>query len=85
MVDLEQRVEKLEKLSHEPQNYKQKCEEMEERINHLENELNMITYRIDKFMKQWGPDVQKRRDERDERWDEMVRVLTIQKKHNRNK
>jgi len=29
-------------------------------------------------MEQWGPDVQKRRDERDRRWDEMVRVLQIQ-------
>ena len=81
MVELEQRVEELEKLSHEPQNYKQKCEEMEERIDHLENELNMMRYRIDKFMKKWGPDVQKRRDERDAVWDEMVRVVSIQKKN----
>ena len=34
-------------------------------------------------MDNWGPDVQKKRAERDERWDEMVRVLTIQKKRNK--
>ena len=32
-------------------------------------------------MDNWGPDVQKKRAERDERWDEMVRVLTIQKRN----
>ena len=32
-------------------------------------------------MEKWGPDVQKRRDERDEIWDEMVRVVSIQRKN----
>ena len=32
------------------------------------------------FMSKWGPDVQRRRDERDEKWDEMIRVLSIQKR-----
>ena len=33
-------------------------------------------------MDNWGPDVQRKRDERDERWDEMIRVLTIQERDN---
>ena len=52
--------------------------ELTERVKKLEN-------MVKEFMENWGPDVQKRRDERDERWDEMVRVLTIQKKHEREK
>ena len=31
-------------------------------------------------MERWGPDVQKKRAERDEVWDEMVRVVSIQKR-----
>ena len=60
---------------------KQRIMELEERLDYLENELNMMKYRIDKFMKKWGPDVQKRRDERDAVWDEMVRVVSIQNKN----
>tara|TARA_R100001015_G_C4629024_1_gene189540 strand:- start:486 stop:962 length:477 start_codon:yes stop_codon:yes gene_type:complete len=70
---LEKRISDLEKLSHEPQNYREKCEEMEKRIDKLES-------RIDEFMDNWGPDVQRRRDERDARWDEMIRVLTVQER-----
>ena len=70
---LEKRISDLEKLSHEPQNYREKCEEMEKRIDNLES-------RIDEFMDNWGPDVQRRRDERDARWDEMIRVLTVQER-----
>ena len=32
-------------------------------------------------MDKWGPDVQKKRAERDEVWDEMVRVVSIQNKN----
>ena len=32
-------------------------------------------------MNNWGPDVQKKRAERDEVWDEMVRVVSIQRKN----
>ena len=71
---LEDRVIELEKLSHEPQNYRKKCEEMEERIDKLEAV-------IDNFMNNWGPQVQEARSRRDEVWDEMVRVVSIQKKH----
>ena len=71
---LEKKVKDLEKLSHEPQNYREKCEEMEERINKLEAV-------IDNFMNNWGPEVQEARSKRDEVWDEMVRVVSIQNKH----
>ena len=71
---LEKKVSTLEKTSHEPQDYREKCEEMEKRIKHLEETLN-------DFMDNWGPEVQKRRDERDAKWDEMVSVLTIQKRN----
>ena len=33
---LKMKIEALEKLSHEPQNYKEKCEAMEKRIERLE-------------------------------------------------
>ena len=71
---LEKKVKDLEKLSHEPQNYREKWEEMEERINKLEAV-------IDNFMNNWGPEVQEARSKRDEVWDEMVRVVSIQNKH----
>ena len=67
-------IEDLEKLSHEPQNYKEKCEEMEKRIDKLEHVL-------ENFMKKYGPEVQEQRAKRDQVWDEMVRVVSIQNKH----
>ena len=76
--ELEERVVELEKLSHEPQNYREKCEQMEERIDKLEAV-------IDNFMNNWGPEVQEARSRRDEVWDEMVRVVSIQKKHQQPK
>ena len=72
--ELEERVIELEKLSHEPQNYREKCEQMEERIDKLEA---IIT----NFMNNWGPEVQEARSRRDEVWDEMVRVVSIQNKY----
>tara|TARA_B100000965_G_scaffold393792_1_gene405136 strand:- start:181 stop:366 length:186 start_codon:yes stop_codon:yes gene_type:complete len=51
----------------------------------LDKRIEKLEKTIQEFLDSWGPDVQRKRDERDERWDEMVRVLTIQKKHNRNK
>ena len=41
IVVLEKRVKKLEKLAHEPQNYKEKCDAMEIRIQALEDELQV--------------------------------------------
>jgi|TARA_R100000030_G_C3225824_1_gene117081 tetrahydromethanopterin S-methyltransferase subunit B len=53
---------------------KQRIMELEERLDKLESIIN-------DFMKHWGPDVQKRRAKRDEVWDEMVRVVSIQNKN----
>ena len=50
-------------------------------INKLEERIEALENTIKEFMEKWGPDVQKRRDERDEIWDEMVRVVSIQKKN----
>ncbi len=52
--------------------------EIEKRVEKLENLVN-------NFMKKWGPDIQKKRDERDQIWDEMVRVIRIQDKNRLNK
>ena len=52
---------------------KEKLIELDKRINRLEKILK-------EFMDNWGPEVQRRRDERDEVWDEMVRVVSIQKR-----
>lgn len=53
-------------------------------IDKLSNKVRKLEKKIkafEEFMKKWGPDVQKRRDERDKVWDEMVRVVSIQNKH----
>ena len=44
----------------------------------LEKKVSDLEKKFKKFMESWGPEVQKKRDERDARWDEMVRVLQIQ-------
>ena len=66
---LEQRIKLLEDLALNDEY----VESLEQRIESLENVLT-------DFMQQYGPDVQKRRSERDAVWDEMIRVLTIQKR-----
>ena len=38
---LRSRIKKLEILAHEPQNYKEKCDDMEKRIEALEDELHV--------------------------------------------
>ena len=53
-------------------------------IDQLAKRVEKLEKTIKEFMDNWGPDVQKRRDERDEIWDEMVRVVSIQNK-NRSK
>ena len=50
-------------------------------IDQLAKRVEELEKTIKEFMDNWGPDVQKRRDERDEVWDEMVRVVSIQNKH----
>ena len=50
-------------------------------INKLEQRVEKLERTLEDFMNKWGPDIQRKRDERDERWDEMVRVLTVQKRN----
>ena len=49
---------------------------LEKRVKELEKFAKDVT----KYMNTWGPEAQKRRDERDAIWDEMVRVVSIQKR-----
>ena len=49
----------------------------------LEKKVEKLEKTISDFMEKWGPDTQKKRDERDDRWDEMVRVLTVQERNKR--
>ena len=53
-------------------------------INQLEKRIEDLENLIREFMSKWGPEVQERRDKRDEVWDEMVRVVSIQRKNNEN-
>ena len=46
----------------------------------LEKRVKKLEKTIEEFMNNWGPDVQRRRAERDQVWDEMVRVVSIQKR-----
>jgi|TARA_B100000073_G_scaffold87495_1_gene68222 hypothetical protein len=46
----------------------------------LEKKMERLEKTIKDFMDKWGPDVQERRAKRDEVWDEMVRVISIQNK-----
>ena len=57
-------------------------EDIYNRISKLEDSINELSAIITNFMGNWGPEVQQRRAERDEKWDEMVRVLSIQKRDN---
>ena len=50
-------------------------------INELEKRIENLEKTILEFMSKWGPKVQERRDKRDEVWDEMVRVVSIQSKY----
>tara|TARA_Y100000361_G_C11113240_1_gene318838 strand:- start:27 stop:215 length:189 start_codon:yes stop_codon:yes gene_type:complete len=52
------------------------------RLRKLEKKVSRLEKKVMDFMNEWGPDVQRKRAERDERWDEMVRVLTIQERNN---
>ena len=47
----------------------------------LEKKVEKLEKTIKEFMNNWGPDVQKKRDERDRRWDEMIKVLQIQERN----
>ena len=41
VMKLEKRISELEEIAHEPQNYKEKCDAMEVRIEALEGELQV--------------------------------------------
>ena len=43
----------------------------------LEKKVATLEKEFKDFMSKWGPDVQQKRAERDEVWDEMVRVVSI--------
>ena len=47
----------------------------------LEKKVERLEKTIKEFMDKWGPEVQEARSRRDEVWDEMVRVVSIQNKH----
>ena len=48
----------------------------------LEKRVRKLEDTISKFMDEFGPHVQRKRAERDAVWDEMVRVVSIQKRSN---
>ena len=55
-------------------------------IDRLSNRVRKLEKKVkafEDFMNNWGPDVQKKRDERDARWDEMIRVLTVQERRSK--
>jgi len=54
-------------------------------IEQLEKRVEKLEETIEYFMEQWGPDIQRRRDERDRKWDEMVRVLTVQERNKKGR
>tara|TARA_R100001463_G_scaffold132048_1_gene192433 strand:+ start:255 stop:452 length:198 start_codon:yes stop_codon:yes gene_type:complete len=54
-------------------------------IEQLEKRVKKLEETIEYFMEQWGPDIQRRRDERDRKWDEMVRVLTVQERNKKGR
>ena len=50
-------------------------------IEKLEKRIEKLERMLERFMSKWGPETQKRREERDAVWDEMVRVVSIQNKN----
>ena len=70
--ELEERVTELDKYIYA---------EVDERIDRLEKRIDRLEAVITNFMNNWGPEVQEARSRRDEVWDEMVRVVSIQEKH----
>ena len=70
MTHIESQKEIVKKMKNEISN--------ELKIAVLEKKVAKLEKTLKEFMDNWGPEVQKRRDERDAKWDEMVSVLTIQ-------
>ena len=72
MTHTESQKEIVKKMKNEISN--------ELKIAVLEKKMERLEKTIKDFMSKWGPDVQERRAKRDEVWDEMVRVISIQNK-----
>ncbi len=72
MTHTESQKEIVKKMKNEISN--------ELKIAVLEKKIERLEKTIKDFMDKWGPDVQERRAKRDEVWDEMVRVISIQNK-----
>ena len=72
MTHTESQKEIVKKMKNEISN--------ELKIAVLEKKIERLEKTIKDFMYKWGPDVQERRAKRDEVWDEMVRVISIQNK-----
>ena len=49
-------------------------------IEKLKKRIAKLEEVVEDFMGKWGPGVQEKRMRRDEVWDEMIRVLTVQNK-----
>ena len=49
-------------------------------IEILKKRIAKLEEVVEDFMGKWGPGVQEKRMRRDEVWDEMIRVLTVQNK-----
>ena len=52
-------------------------------IDELSKRIDKLEKTIEKFMSNWGPEIKRKRDERDSKWDEMIRVLTVQERNKR--
>ena len=72
MTHTESQKEIVKKMKNEISNELKDCV--------LEKKIERLEKTIKDFMDKWGPDVQERRAKRDEVWDEMVRVISIQNK-----
>jgi len=57
----------------------------QKKLVRLDRRISKLEKKVKDFMDNWGPDVQRKRAERDLVWDEMVRVVSIQKKNKDNK
>ena len=56
--------------------------EIRDYINKLEKRIISLEGTVNSFMEKYGPDVQNKRAQRDAVWDEMGRVVSIQKRSN---
>tara|TARA_Y100000592_G_scaffold33692_1_gene53429 strand:- start:2567 stop:2749 length:183 start_codon:yes stop_codon:yes gene_type:complete len=54
-------------------------------LKKLDRRISKLEKVLEDFMKKWGPEVQEARSRRDEVWDEMVRVVSIQQKNSNKK